>query len=53
MKSEVNYVLSVKEYVEVPPSPYKLPRNTEHSAFFFFLFLLGPVSENPPLERTL
>ena len=41
MKSEVNYVLSVKEYVEVPPSHYKLPRNTEHSAFFFSYFYWG------------
>ena len=45
MKSDVNYVLSVKEYVGVPQSHYKLPQNTEHLALFF-LFLLGPVSEN-------
>ena len=54
IRSDVNYVLSVKEYVGVPQSHYKLPRNTEHSAVFF-LFLLGTVSENPstPQERTL
>ena len=54
IKSDVNYVLCVKEHVGLPQSHYKLPRNTEHSAVFF-LFLLGPVSENPstPLERTL
>ena len=54
MKSDVNYALSVKEHVGLPQSHYKLPRNTEYSAVFF-LFLLGPVSENPstPLERTL
>ena len=54
MSSDVNYVLSVKEHVGLPQSHYKLPRNTEHSAFFF-LFLLGPVSENPstPRERML
>ena len=54
MKSDVNYALHVKEHVGLPQSHYKLPRNTEHSVVFF-LFLLGPVSENPstPLERTL
>ena len=57
MKSDVNYVLSVREHVGVRQSHYKLPRNiTEHSAVFF-VFLLRPaaVSKNPstPLERTL
>ena len=54
MKGDVNYALSVKEHVGLPQSHYKLPRNTEHSAVFF-LFYLGPVSENPStqLERTL
>lgn len=54
MKSVVNYALNMKEHVGVPQSHYKLPRNTEYSAIFF-LFLLGPVSENSatPLERTL
>ena len=54
MRGDVNYVLSVKEYVGVPQSHCKLPRNTEHSAVFS-LFLPGPLSENPstPQERTL
>ena len=38
MKSDVNYVLCVKEYVGVSQSHYKLPRNTEHSAFFSYFY---------------
>ena len=54
MKSDVNHALTVKEHVGLPQSHYKLPRNTEYSSVFF-VFLLGPVSENSstPLERTL
>ena len=38
IKSDVNYVLCVKEYVGVSQSHYKLPRNTEHSAFFSYFY---------------